>query len=76
MLGFPVKIFRVVSAGERARPDSFLIVRRVVGVQKNGEQDIEWALVETEEAARTLRDVSHGPTPYLPLKIEETLNPE
>ncbi len=74
-LGIPVKIFRVIDSSHDARPETFLIVRRVVGIQKDGEKDIEWALVDTEQAAATLRDVSCGPTPYLPLRTEETLLP-
>lgn len=75
-LGIPVTIFRVLNGAAReVQPETFLIVRRVVGIQNNGEKDIEWAMVDTEQAANTLRDVSFGPTPYLPLRSEETLSP-
>ncbi|MCB0322120.1 MAG: hypothetical protein KDD69_01070 [Bdellovibrionales bacterium] len=74
-LGYPIRIFRVIKNQEKARPDGFLIVRRILGAYGSGPKEIEWTRVDTEEAARTLRDVSCGPTPYFALSIAETHEP-
>ena len=59
---------------EDLKPDTFLIVRKIHGSSAS-EQNIEWAIVDTRNAAEDLRDVSDGPTPYFPLVTQEIVHP-
>lgn len=72
-IGAPVPIFRAIRPAEETQIDTYLIIRRLRG--SSGGHAIEWSIVDTEEAAKMLRDVSCGPTPYFPLTREEVIQP-
>jgi hypothetical protein len=68
-------IFHIINKMETGEGDSFLVVKKVGEPGPKGEPHVNWTLVDTREAAETLRDVSCGPTPYFGATIEETVDP-
>jgi hypothetical protein len=72
---FPVSVYRMVSRANTVSGDSFLVVRKILDPGPRGEPNLQWALVDTREAAEMLRDVSQGPSPYFGASVEETVNP-
>jgi hypothetical protein len=41
-----------------------------------GEPQIKWSIVESKEAAETVRDIRSGPSPYFAVEVEQTINPD
>jgi hypothetical protein len=75
-LKFKVHIYRLISKGDVAGDDCFLVVRKILDSTSRGEPRFQWSIVDTKEAAEMLRDVSQGPTPYYGATIAETFSPQ
>ena len=74
---YPVTIYRLVNRSEAFATDSYLIVRKISPTtSRTGEPLLQWALVDTKDAAEMLRDVSFGPSPYFGAVIEEIHAPD
>ena len=75
----PVSIYQLVANCDATAGDSFLVVKKVLSVQgrRSGDSTAAflWMLVDTKEAAETLRDVSFGPTPFFAAKLIQTVKP-
>jgi hypothetical protein len=41
-----------------------------------GEPQIKWSIVESKEAAETVRDIRCGPSPYFAVEVEQTVDPD
>jgi hypothetical protein len=72
----PNHIFRIINRSDVTTGDSYLVVRKFLEPSRSGEPRMQWALVDTREAAEVMRDVSQGPSPYFGAVTEETFNPE
>ena len=70
-----VSIYRLINKSEALATDSFLICRKILEPGPTGEPKLEWALVDTKEAAEMMRDVSQGPSPFFGATLFETCKP-
>ncbi len=73
--GMKVHIYQLIARMDAITGDSFLICRKIHQPGPSGEPRLEWALVDTREAAETMRDVSEGPSPYFGATLFKTLEP-
>lgn len=73
---YDVNIYRLVNPSETVNTDSYLIVTKIGEPGLRGEANVSWTLVDTKEAAMTLRDVSQGPTPFFGAVLQETFKPQ
>ncbi len=69
------RIVRLVTKGEAVAGDFFLVPVRIGEPGTRGEPQIEWSVVETKEAAETMRDVRRGPSPFFTMQIQESVQP-
>jgi hypothetical protein len=72
---FDVQLFRLVNKMDTVSGDSYLVVRKILEPGPRGEPHLQWALVDTREAAEIMRDVSQGPTPYFGATVEKSFKP-
>ena len=73
---YPVNIYRMANGMGNTNCDSFLIAKKIVPTGADQQPHIEWAIVDTRQAAETVRDVTYGPSPFFGLVLEETIKPE
>jgi hypothetical protein len=72
---YAIHIYRILNRMDVGEGDSFLYVKKILEPGPKGEPHLNWAVVDTREAAEMLRDVSQGPSPYFGISIEETVEP-
>jgi len=73
----PVVIYRLLDHSDTTTGDSFLVVVKIIPIAgKPGDSKMQWALVDTKEAAEMMRDVSQGPSPYFGATPEEEVSPK
>ena len=72
---FEVNVYQMIDSGDVVTGDSYLVVRKILEPGPRGEPHLQWALVDTKEAAEMLRDVSQGPSPYFGATVEDTFSP-
>ena len=72
---FPINIYRLINPSDVVSGDSFLVVRKFIESGSMGEVKVHWSIVDTQEAAEMLRDVSRGPSPYFGAVVECTVDP-
>lgn len=72
----PVSVMRLIPAHDLAQGAQILVPTKLgQGNNSRGPVDIVWSVVETKEAAETLRDVSQGPSPYFQLEEADVIKP-
>lgn len=74
-LRYETHIFRLVSKKETVAADSYLVVRKFKKAGPDENSRIEWAIVDTLDAAEMIRDVSQGSTPLFGAVIEKKFTP-
>jgi len=70
-----VNIVRLVPKNDAVAGDLFLVPTNIGDPGARGEPVIQFATVETKEAADMMKDVRRGPSPFFGMQVEETLNP-
>jgi len=73
---FEVPIYQLTNRVDAVAGNSFLICKKILPPGTNGEPKLQWALVDTKEAAEMMRDVSEGPTPYFGAISVQVFKPE
>jgi len=71
-----VNIVRLICKSDAIAGNLFLVPTKIGDPGSRGEPQIEWTTIETKEAAETMRDVRHGPSPFFAMQIEESVGPE
>jgi hypothetical protein len=69
------KVVRLISKHDTLVGHSFLVPTRINEPGSRGEPNIDWAIVETKEAAEMMRDVRRGSSPYFGMEEVEVLEP-
>ena len=69
----PVNICRLIHISQIIGENMFLVPIKIGDPGPRGEQNVQWATVETQEAAEMMRDVRHGTPPIFRLDVEETI---
>ena len=71
----PIKVMRLVNS-QSLLPETPILIPSKIGDDDNkGMGNINWSIVDTAEAAETLRDVRHGPSPYFGLEEVDVVSP-
>ena len=73
---YPVSIYRMSNGQTASNVDSFLVVKKIISTSTSSDPHLEWVLVDTRQAAETVRDIAFGPSPYFGLSLEEVIKPE
>ena len=71
----PVKVMRLIPSTNILPENQILIPSKIGSEDEKGMANVTWSTVETVDAAETLRDVSHGPSPFFGLEPVDTVNP-
>lgn len=56
--------------------NKILVPTTISDAGPRGEPQVKWSIVESKEAAETLRDIRYGPAPYFLLEVISTCNPQ
>lgn len=70
-----VSIVRLISKSEAMVGDLYLVPTQIGDPGARGEPQVQWATVETKEAAELMKDVRKGAPPYFGMQVEETVEP-
>jgi hypothetical protein len=73
--GVKVSVLRLIPTSDVVPGDCYLVPRTICGRDIPVLSQIEWALVESREAAELLRAVRNGPAPYFGARVEYTASP-
>jgi len=73
---FEINIYRLINKMDAGEGDSFIYVKKILEPGPKGEPHMNWAIVDTRDAAEMLRDVSQGPSPYFGATVESTASPK
>ncbi|MBX7138582.1 MAG: hypothetical protein K1X83_11430 [Oligoflexia bacterium] len=71
-----VNIVRLIPKSDAIAGNLFLVPTKIGDPGSRGEPQIEWTIIETKEAAETMRDVRHGPSPFFATQVEDTISPQ
>ncbi len=71
----PVDIMRLGSR-HGANATVMLVPVQIGDPGLRGEPQVKWSIVESKEAAETVRDIRHGPAPYFSVEVEDTIQPD
>lgn len=70
-----VSIVRLISRHSLST-NSMLVPVKINDPGPRGEPQIQWSVVESKEAAETMRDIREGPSPYFAMETEATYEPQ
>jgi hypothetical protein len=70
-----VKVMMLAPSHQHTTDVPLLVPTKIRDNSDRGTAQIDWTVVETKDAAETLRDVSQGPSPYFCLSAVETIKP-
>lgn len=73
---YPVSIYRMSNGQKAANVEAFLVVKKIIPNSTQSDPHLEWVLVDTRQAAETVRDITFGPSPYYGLLQEEVIKPQ
>ena len=71
-----VTIVRLIPKSDTIMGNNFLVPIRIGDPGVRGEPQIEWATIETKEAADNMKDVRRGPAPFFGMQVEDTIEPK
>lgn len=70
-----VQIMQLLPASSNVPDGSLLIAAKIGEEEAKKAGNITWSTVGSVDAAETMRDVRHGPSPFFALQFEETTEP-
>ena len=73
---YPVSVYRMSNGQTASNVEAFLVVKKIIATSTQSDPHLEWVLVDTRQAAETVRDITFGPSPFYGLLLEEVIKPE